>query len=114
MSTTQGEAPNAIEETVDTLGSGSQVASVADPFTSKAVRKDGTTAYATITYKVAKNKVTDVSRTAVDKAADQAREAGLTVETGGTSLSAAPWGTTSCCGLRARSCACFWTSPRAA
>ncbi|MEU0804865.1 MMPL family transporter [Streptomyces sp. NPDC005970] len=78
----------AIEETVDSLGNGSQVARVADPFESRAVSKDGSTAYATVTYKVAKDKVTDASRTAVNKSADQAREAGLTVETGGSAMEA--------------------------
>jgi RND superfamily putative drug exporter len=77
----------AIEETVAALGDGSQVAGVADPFEAKAVSKDGTTAYAGVTYKVKSSEVTDASRTAVEKAADQAREAGLTVETGGSALS---------------------------
>ncbi|MEU6372620.1 MMPL family transporter [Streptomyces sp. NPDC046909] len=76
----------AIEDAVDALGDGSQVAGVADPFEAKAVSKDGSTAYATVTYKVTSNDVTDASRTAVEKAADQAREAGLTVETGGSAL----------------------------
>ncbi|MEU6555721.1 MMPL family transporter [Streptomyces sp. NPDC046915] len=74
----------AIERTVDELGDGSQVAGVADPFTSKAVSGDGTTAYATVTYKVKSAEVTDAARTALEKAADQARRAGLTVETGGS------------------------------
>ncbi|MFD4770907.1 MMPL family transporter [Streptomyces niveus] len=76
----------AIEEAVDALGDGSQVAVVADPFDVKAVGKDGTTAYATVTYKVKSSEVTDASRTAVEKAADQAREAGLTVEAGGSAM----------------------------
>ncbi|MER7789748.1 MMPL family transporter [Streptomyces sp. NPDC097640] len=77
-----------IEETVDSLGNGSQVARVADPFESQAVSKDGSTAYATVTYKVAQDKVTDASRAAVNKSADQARAAGLTVETGGSAMEA--------------------------
>nr|WP_206326762.1 MMPL family transporter [Streptomyces sp. S3(2020)] len=76
----------AIEETVTALGDGSQVAGVADPFETKEVSKDSTTAYATVTYKVTSSEVTDASRTAVDKAADQARESGLTVETGGSAM----------------------------
>ncbi|MEU6251334.1 MMPL family transporter [Streptomyces sp. NPDC047043] len=76
----------AIEETVDTLGDGSQVAGVADPFKAKAVSKDGSTAYATVTYKVKSSDVTDASRTALEKAVDQARDAGLTVETGGSAM----------------------------
>ncbi|MFJ8105978.1 MMPL family transporter [Streptomyces sp. NPDC096132] len=76
----------AIEEAVDALGDGSQVAGVADPFTAKAVSEDGSTAYATVTYKVKSSEVTDASRTALEKAADQAREAGLTVEAGGSAM----------------------------
>ncbi|GAA3790625.1 MMPL family transporter [Streptomyces phyllanthi] len=76
----------AIEEAVDSLADGSQVAGVADPFESQAVSKDGSTAYATVSYKVASDQVTDASRTAVEKAADQAREAGLTVEAGGSAM----------------------------
>ncbi|MEU6192296.1 MMPL family transporter [Streptomyces sp. NPDC047061] len=76
----------AIEEAVDSLAEGSQVAGVADPFESQAVSKDGSTAYATVSYKVTSDQVTDASRTAVDKAADQVREAGLTVETGGSAM----------------------------
>ncbi|MES5824139.1 MMPL family transporter [Streptomyces sp. RG80] len=76
----------AIEDAVDSLGDGSQVAGVADPFEAKTVSQDGTTAYATVTYKVKSSEVTDASRTAVDNAADQARDAGLTVETGGSAM----------------------------
>ncbi|MFF7985350.1 MMPL family transporter [Streptomyces sp. NPDC007901] len=76
----------AVEETVDALGDGTQVAGVADPFTAKAVSKDGTTAYATVTYKVKSSAVTDAGRTALENAVDQARDAGLTVETGGSAM----------------------------
>ncbi|MEU6847457.1 MMPL family transporter [Streptomyces sp. NPDC046716] len=78
----------AIEKTVDALGGGAQVAGVADPFTSKAVSKDGSTAYASVTYKVAADDVTDASRTAVEDATDQARDAGLTVDLGGSAMEA--------------------------
>ncbi|GGR33020.1 membrane protein [Streptomyces aurantiogriseus] len=76
----------AVEEAVDSLAGGSQVADVADPFASQTVSEDGSTAYATVTYKVTSEDVTDASRTAVEKAADQAREAGLTVEAGGSAM----------------------------
>ncbi|MEU6192262.1 MMPL family transporter [Streptomyces sp. NPDC047061] len=76
----------AVEEAVNSLASGSQVAGVADPFESQAVSKDGSTAYATVTYKVKSEEVTDASRAAVEEAADQAREAGLTVEAGGSAM----------------------------
>ncbi|WP_405726052.1 MMPL family transporter [Streptomyces sp. NBC_00028] len=83
---TATENKKAVEETVAALATGSQVAGVADPYQSKAVSKDGSTAYATVTYKVKSNDVSDASRTAVEKAAEQARDAGLTVETGGSAM----------------------------
>lgn len=76
----------AIEDTVHALARGTQVAAVADPFETKAVGADGSTAYATVTYKVPSAEVTDASRTALEKAADRAREAGLTVEAGGSAM----------------------------
>ncbi|MFD4606395.1 MMPL family transporter [Streptomyces sp. NPDC058464] len=76
----------AIEETVTALGDGAQVAGVTDPFKADAVSKDGTTAYATVTYKVKSSQLTDAARTALDDAVDQARDTGLTVETGGSAM----------------------------
>ncbi|MFF4508023.1 MMPL family transporter [Streptomyces sp. NPDC001401] len=76
----------AVEKTVAELGDGMQVADVADPFQARAVSKDGSTAYATVTYKVKSADVTDASRTALENAADQAREAGLTVDAGGSAM----------------------------
>ncbi|MFE2868047.1 MMPL family transporter [Embleya sp. NPDC059259] len=81
-----GDLRKAVVNAVDTLGGGPRVAAVADPFESQAVSKDGTTAYATVTYKVESADVTDADRAAVDKAANQARAAGLTVETGGSAM----------------------------
>ncbi|MFF7472812.1 MMPL family transporter [Streptomyces sp. NPDC008092] len=91
----------AVEETVDALGDGTQVAGVADPFTAKAVSKDGTTAYATVTYKVKSSALTDASRTALENATGQARDAGLTVETGGSAMDsgAGPGGTAEIIGI---------------
>ncbi|MGW4168122.1 MMPL family transporter [Streptomyces chartreusis] len=76
----------AVEEAVAELGDGSQVASVVDPFRAKAVSGDGTTAYATVTYKVASNDLTDASRSHLEKALDDARDSGLTVEAGGSAM----------------------------
>ncbi|MEU6609529.1 MMPL family transporter [Streptomyces shenzhenensis] len=78
----------AVEDAVDSLSAGAQVAGVADPFEAKAVSEDGSTAYATVTYKVAADEVTDASRTAVEQAAGQARHAGLTVDLGGSAMEA--------------------------
>ncbi|KUF19554.1 MMPL family transporter [Streptomyces silvensis] len=81
----------AIEKTVAALGSGSdQVAAAADPFAAKAVSKDGTTAYASVTYKVTSMELTDDSRDALEKTTDEARADGMTVEVGGDALQAMP------------------------
>ncbi|MEW2624611.1 MMPL family transporter [Streptomyces sp. NPDC048106] len=85
---TASDNRQAIVETVEALGGGSQVAGVADAFTSGAVSKDGSTAYASVTYKVASDAVTDASRSAMEQAAEQAREAGLTVDLGGSAMEA--------------------------
>ncbi|MDX3386215.1 MMPL family transporter [Streptomyces niveiscabiei] len=85
---TATENKNAVEEAVASLKDGSQVAGVADPFTAKAVSEDGSTAYAVVTYKVTATEVSDASHHALDKAIDQARAAGLTVEAGGTAMEA--------------------------
>ncbi|WP_405657450.1 MMPL family transporter [Streptomyces sp. RK9] len=80
-----------ILKTVSALKSGSdQVASAADPFAAKAVSKDGTTAYASVTYKVTSMELTDGSRDALEKTTDEARDGGMTVEVGGDALQAMP------------------------
>ncbi|MEU9184741.1 MMPL family transporter [Streptomyces sp. NPDC048484] len=76
----------AVQRAVTELADGSQVASAADPFKAKAVSADGTTAYATVTYKVAVPDLTDASVSQLDKVVDEARGSGLTVEAGGTAL----------------------------
>jgi RND superfamily putative drug exporter len=77
-----------IEKAVAGLGDGTQVASAVDPFAAKTISEDGTTAFATVTYKVGANDLTDASRSHLERAVDQARDAGLTVEAGGTALAA--------------------------
>ncbi|MER6530882.1 MMPL family transporter [Streptomyces sp. NPDC001508] len=76
----------AIEHTVSELADGAQVHSAIDPFTAHAVSKDGTTAYATITYEESSSDLTDSTTTALKDAAQDARDAGLTVEIGGDAL----------------------------
>ncbi|MEU8140133.1 MMPL family transporter [Streptodolium elevatio] len=83
---TAGDTRQAVEDAVGALAGGPQVADVADPFASDAVSDDGSTAYATVTYKVESSDVSDASRAAVDETADRARAAGLTVETGGSAM----------------------------
>ncbi|MEU1010230.1 MMPL family transporter [Streptomyces sp. NPDC005890] len=79
-----------VEKTVKELGSGSEVASVADPYTGHAVSKNGAIAYASVKYEVSGMELEDSSRDALKEAAQHARDAGLTVEVGGDALNATP------------------------
>ncbi|MGW2098195.1 MMPL family transporter [Streptomyces olivaceoviridis] len=79
-----------VEKTVTQLRSGSEVASVADPYTGHAVSKNGTVAYASVKYEVSGMELADSSKDALTDAAQDARDAGLTVEIGGDALSATP------------------------
>ncbi|MEW2620699.1 MMPL family transporter [Streptomyces sp. NPDC048106] len=80
----------AVEKTVRELGRDAEVTSVADPYTGHAVSQDGTIAYASVKYKVSGMELEDSSRDALKKAAQDARDAGLTVEIGGDALSSVP------------------------
>ncbi|GAA5211424.1 MMPL family transporter [Streptomyces thinghirensis] len=79
-----------VEKTVADLADGSEVASVADPYTGNAVSKDGTIAYASVRYDVSGMELADTTKDALEDAAQQARDAGLTVEVGGDALQAVP------------------------
>ncbi|MFJ9038885.1 MMPL family transporter [Streptomyces sp. NPDC102406] len=82
-------APKAdVRKLVTALGDGPQVSSVADPYKADAVSKDGTTAYASVSYKVASTELTDEARDALTKATDDARAEGFTVEAGGDAVQA--------------------------
>ncbi|MGW2729719.1 MMPL family transporter [Streptomyces sp. NPDC001494] len=79
-----------VRETVKELRSGSEVASVADPYAGHAVSKDGSVAYASVKYKVSGMELEDSAKDALKDAAQDARDAGLTVEIGGDALTATP------------------------
>ncbi|MEU2266629.1 MMPL family transporter [Streptomyces olindensis] len=79
-----------VQETVKELADGSEVASVTDPYRAKAVSKDGTIAYAQVSYKVSGMELDDAAKDALQDTAQDAREAGLTVEIGGDALQAVP------------------------
>jgi RND superfamily putative drug exporter len=87
---TDAENKATVEKTVADLSDGSEVASVADPYQGKAVSKDGTIAYASVKYDVSGMELEESTKDALEAAAQQARDAGLTVEIGGDALSAAP------------------------
>ncbi|MFF4900842.1 MMPL family transporter [Streptomyces sp. NPDC001068] len=79
-----------VRKTVKELGEDPEAVSVADPYKGHAVSKNGEVAYASVTYKVSGMELEDSSRDALKAAAQDARDAGLTVEIGGDALSAAP------------------------
>ncbi|GHF64395.1 membrane protein [Streptomyces mashuensis] len=86
----EGRNKQAVEDVVHALR-GPQLAGVANPFTTQAVsKKDGRTAYASVTYKVKANELTDETRDNLKAAPEAGRAAGLTVETGGSALQAMP------------------------
>ncbi|MEV5354876.1 MMPL family transporter [Streptomyces sp. NPDC052693] len=80
----------AIDDLVSTAAEGAQVDSAVSPFTANAVSKDASTAYATIDYKVKADDLTDASKDGLEKAIEEARASGLTVEVGGTALASQP------------------------
>ncbi|MFJ7238435.1 MMPL family transporter [Streptomyces olivaceus] len=79
-----------VEKTVDDLADGSEVASVADPYQGDAVSEDGAIAYASVKYDVSGMELEESTKDALEDAAQQARDAGLTVEVGGDALQAVP------------------------
>ncbi|WP_426569336.1 MMPL family transporter [Streptomyces canus] len=89
-----------VEKTVEELSDGSEVASVTDPYTGQAVSKDGTIAYASVKYEVSGMELEESSREALKDAANEAQDAGLTVEIGGDALNVTPeTGTTEIIGI---------------
>ena len=76
----------AVEGALGSLEGGDQVASISDPYAPGAVSEDGTIAYVTITYTVDALDLTTPTKSALEVAAGQARDDGLTVEIGGSAL----------------------------
>ncbi|MGW2206628.1 MMPL family transporter [Streptomyces sp. NPDC001774] len=90
----------AIANAVDGVQKGStQVASVLDPFAAHTVGKDGSTAYANITYEVASASLTEETKQALVDTAASARDSGLAVEVGGSAVPAEPEGGTEILGI---------------
>ncbi|WP_432058391.1 MMPL family transporter [Streptomyces sp. bgisy022] len=79
-----------VGDTVEELSGGSEVARVTDPYQGGGVSQDGSVAYTSVTYKVSGIELEDSSRDALLAAAEDARDAGLTVEIGGDALQAIP------------------------
>ncbi|MFE6820959.1 MMPL family transporter [Streptomyces sp. NPDC057690] len=87
---TTGDNREAVDEFVTDVRKEPQVASAASPFQAAAVSKDASMAYATVTYKVTADDLSDADKTALRHAIDDARKSGLTVEVGGTALATQP------------------------
>ncbi|MFJ8075304.1 MMPL family transporter [Streptomyces sp. NPDC096176] len=80
-----------VDKAVSELKAGStQIATVNDPYTTKAISQDGSTAYVSVTYKVNSMELTEATRETLEETGTEARGAGLTVEIGGDALQAAP------------------------
>ncbi|UIX33414.1 MMPL family transporter [Streptomyces sp. GQFP] len=78
-----------VAKTVKQLADGSEVVSVTDPFTTNAVSKDGSVAYTSVKYDLPGMELADSTKDALEKAGDEARATGLTVDLGGDALQAA-------------------------
>ncbi|WAX79591.1 MMPL family transporter [Streptomyces sp. KMM 9044] len=79
-----------VQDTVEELADGSEVARVTDPYAGGGVSKDGTVAYASVTYQVSGMELEESSRDSLEDSAESARDTGLTVEVGGDALQAVP------------------------
>ncbi|MEE1797858.1 MULTISPECIES: MMPL family transporter [unclassified Streptomyces] len=80
----------AVEKVVDTIARGSQVKDTSRPFAPEAVSKDATTAFATITYTVSGDDLSEATSAALMDAVEDGRAAGLTVEVGGSAVDGGP------------------------
>ncbi|MFI1828716.1 MMPL family transporter [Streptomyces sp. NPDC020412] len=87
---TAAEHRATVERLVTAVADGPQVADVVNPFGGAGVSEDASTAYATITYDVKDDDVTDAAKEFVSNAVEEAREAGLTVEAGGGAIAEEP------------------------
>ncbi|MDT0610403.1 MMPL family transporter [Streptomyces lancefieldiae] len=98
---TARENKAAVQDTLGSLDGGDQVASATDPYETGAVSEDGTIAYSAVTYTVDAVDLTEPTKSALEDAANQARNAGLTVEIGGSALDSEeePGGTTELIGV---------------
>ncbi|MEV5641575.1 MMPL family transporter [Streptomyces flaveolus] len=85
---TDPEAKKAVQETVRELGDGPQVVRVTDPYATRSVSADGSTAYAQVSYEVPASQLEDGSRDALQGTVEHAGSQELTVEVGGNAVNA--------------------------
>ncbi|WPO70851.1 MMPL family transporter [Streptomyces sp. KN37] len=84
---TDPDQKHAVDDAVRALGEAPQVERVTNPYETGSVSKDGTTAYAQVSYGVTVNELTDASRESLMDTVEEARASALTVETGGNAVS---------------------------
>ncbi|WP_197319195.1 MMPL family transporter [Saccharomonospora sp. NB11] len=87
---TDADHRETIADIVASLSEGSQVQQAVDPFQAQSVSRDATIAYTQVTYDGSALELTDATRDALQDAAEQGRDAGLTVEIGGDALLTIP------------------------
>ncbi|MGY1849613.1 MMPL family transporter [Blastococcus sp. SYSU DS1021] len=87
---TDPELTAAIQQAVAEASEAEQVATATDPFQTQAVSPDGSVAYATVTYGVQVDEITDDARAELIDVAESAEDAGLRVELGGEATQAIP------------------------
>ncbi|GCD97797.1 MMPL family transporter [Embleya hyalina] len=89
---TAGDSRAAVDRVVEAVARGPQVKEVLNPFTQddNTVSKDGTTAYATVTYNAVSDDLTEATKKSLMDAVQDGRDAGLTVEVGGSAVDAGP------------------------
>lgn len=75
-----------VQQSVEKLSEGAEVAGATDPYQGGGVSQDGTIAYSSVSYKVSVVELQESSRDALKSVAGDARDAGLTVEMGGDAL----------------------------
>ncbi|MER8104987.1 MMPL family transporter [Kitasatospora sp. NPDC094016] len=80
----------AVERTVAELAHADEVTGAVSPFKAGTVSKDGTTAYATVSYSAKAGELSKGATDALEQAAQHGRDAGLKVEVGGNALMAKP------------------------
>ncbi|MDN3254112.1 MMPL family transporter [Streptomyces sp. MA25(2023)] len=89
---TDAPAKQAVQETVRELGNDPQVARVTDPYATRSVSEEGSTAYAQVSYRVPASDLEEGSRSALQDTVEQAGSRELSVEVGGNAVNAVAGG----------------------
>ncbi|MFE9404865.1 MMPL family transporter [Streptomyces sp. NPDC006530] len=75
-----------VDQVVSEVADGPQVAGAANPFKAHTVSPDGTTAYVNVSYQVPAKELTAAAKSTLERAVEHGRDAGVSVEAGGTAL----------------------------